>query len=284
VFSDPRAAAHPVSWAVLHTAFVVAEVIGVLATWRMAALAQAEATTRIEAEQAKAAHDLSRAAEEAAHRERTAVADAASRLDEREQLARRLDGVLASTAQTGVQIGGEADTTMTEMSEALRQISAASQSASTDLDQAVTDSAASQAVISELERSIANISSVAQLIQGVAEQTNLLALNATIEAARAGEAGRGFGVVAEEVKTLAAQTAAATARIENTVAEVRSGAEAMIKAVAGVGNVLHRVAGAQQQVREIVGNQTERVEAAHVSLARAAQQVAGAVEEARRIR
>ena len=51
---------------------------------------------------------------------------------------------------------------------------------------------------------------MAGLIQAVADQTKLLALNATIEAARAGEAGKGFGVVANEVKDLAAQTAAAT--------------------------------------------------------------------------
>ncbi|WP_412497079.1 methyl-accepting chemotaxis protein [Shewanella algae] len=111
-------------------------------------------------------------------------------------------------------------------------------------------------VITHLANESQNIGRVLDVIKGIAEQTNLLALNAAIEAARAGEQGRGFAVVADEVRTLASRTHSSTQEIESMIATLQTGVQeavtAMEQGIAQVEQANSKANMAGEALKEIV--------------------------------
>ncbi len=101
-----------------------------------------------------------------------------------------------------------------------------------DMHTLVTEVERTTEIIQELEQQAGDVSGVLDVIEGIAEQTNLLALNAAIEAARAGEAGRGFAVVADEVRTLATKTQESTHNINTIITTLQGSAQQAVNAMA----------------------------------------------------
>ncbi|WCM50195.1 methyl-accepting chemotaxis protein [Pseudomonas sp. WJP1] len=143
------------------------------------------------------------------------------------------------------------------------------------IEQLADSATSASSSIESLSAEIQNIGTVLGVIKSVAEQTNLLALNAAIEAARAGEQGRGFAVVADEVRALARRTQQSTEEIERLVSALRAAAQASVQQIQGSGELVKLAVSDALQTESALGS----IAAAVSLIQQMNQQIAAAAEE-----
>ena len=175
----------------------------------------------------------------------TAVSDNVGRM---ETTARTLSSIAAeadnqaraassSSEQTSSNVRSVAGATE-ELGASILEISDQAAQANSVVERATVIAQSADQLVGQLSSGASRIGDVIKLIRAIAEQTNLLALNATIEAARAGEAGRGFAVVASEVKTLASQTAKATEEISGQIGAIQGSTAQAVEAIRQITSVM----------------------------------------------
>lgn len=143
------------------------------------------------------------------------------------------------------------------------------------IEQLADSATSASSSIESLSAEIQNIGTVLSVIKSVAEQTNLLALNAAIEAARAGEQGRGFAVVADEVRALAKRTQQSTEEIERLVSALRSAAQSSVQQIQNSGELVKLAVSDALQTESALGS----IAAAVSLIQQMNQQIAAAAEE-----
>ena len=151
------------------------------------------------------------------------------------------EAVATRAEQASVNVQTVASATQ-ELAASIREISSQVQRSVTVSSRATDETKRTSELIHGLSDAAEKIGTIVQLIQAIASQTNLLALNATIEAARAGDAGRGFAIVASEVKNLATQTAQATEQIAGQIATIQSATGESVAAINKFGATVKEMA------------------------------------------
>jgi methyl-accepting chemotaxis protein len=162
-----------------------------------------------------------------------------------------------------------------ELSSSVNEIGRQVQESARMATDAVGQARATNERVSELTKAAARIGDVVELINTIAEQTNLLALNATIEAARAGEAGRGFAVVASEVKALAEQTSKATGEIGQQITGMQAATQESVSAIKEISGTIERLS----EISSTIAAAVEEQGAATQEISRNVQQAAHGTQQ-----
>ena len=131
---------------------------------------------------------------------------------------------MSSTSQSVLSSANDALGEIKQADDEAERVKTISERNKATIEQLANEVESASQVINKLQQDSASIGGILDVIRGIAEQTNLLALNAAIEAARAGEQGRGFAVVADEVRTLASRTQESTQEIQNMIEVLQTGA------------------------------------------------------------
>ncbi len=187
--------------------------------------------------------------------------------------------VAESARQASMNIGTVA-AAVEELSASIREISHNVSTSSQVASNAVVEVQNTNIQVQSLSKLSGQIGEIVTIIQNIAEQTNLLALNATIEAARAGEAGKGFAVVASEVKTLASQTSKATEQINQQINHIQSATVGVVNAMEGFGRTIDQINQISSTIAAAVEQQsaaTNEISSSVASASHSSSSVAGLI-------
>ena len=198
-----------------------------------------------------------------------------------EETSGRSVAVASASEQTSANVQAVAGASE-ELSSSIAEIGRQIGEASTLIGAAVEQARLTDHDVRSLADSASKVGTIVAMIQAIAEQTNLLALNATIEAARAGEAGRGFAVVASEVKALASQTAKATQDIEAQMGTIQGATQQSVEKIADISRriaeldqITSSIAGAASQQNAATGEIARNISEAAVGAAEVASTIVG---------